>query len=238
VTAAVTGQANDAPAALGIYSYGQLHVAVASTGVITQVYYGHQASPTGAHVGEIASRQYYPGQATWTPWKQLATMDLVSAPGDIKYTAATTPSTGWLKANGAVVSRATYAALFAVIGTAFGAGDGSTTFKLPDLRGEFIRGWSDGRADADAGRALNSVQGDDNKTHVHDYRDRYYNQMASAVTAATYKETLPLNYNNHIGSDDVDSNNTTWLYFDSTTSTSGGTESRPRNIAMLACIKY
>ncbi len=79
VTAAVTGQANDAPAALGIYGYGQLHVAN-NAGIVNQVYYGHQASPTGAHVGEIASRQYYPGQATWTPWKQLATVENNIAP--------------------------------------------------------------------------------------------------------------------------------------------------------------
>lgn len=48
---------------------------------------------------------------------------------------AGTPPTGWLACEGAAVSRTTYAALFAVIGTTYGAGDGSTTFNLPDLRG-------------------------------------------------------------------------------------------------------
>ena len=48
--------------------------------------------------------------------------------------------TGYLLCNGAVVSRATYANLFRVIGTAYGAGDGSTTFKLPDLRDRFLEG--------------------------------------------------------------------------------------------------
>ena len=47
---------------------------------------------------------------------------------------------GWLYCNGAAVSRTTYAELFAVIGTSFGAGNGSTTFNIPDLRGEFLRG--------------------------------------------------------------------------------------------------
>jgi microcystin-dependent protein len=47
---------------------------------------------------------------------------------------------GWLAANGSNVSRSTYAALFAAIGTTYGAGDGSTTFALPDLRGIFVRG--------------------------------------------------------------------------------------------------
>jgi microcystin-dependent protein len=45
--------------------------------------------------------------------------------------------TGFLLCNGAAVSRSTYSALYAAIGTAFGAGDGSTTFNLPDLRGRF-----------------------------------------------------------------------------------------------------
>lgn len=64
---------------------------------------------------------------------------------------------GWLKANGAAVSRTAYADLFSRIGTTFGAGDGSTTFNLPDYRGEFLRGFDDGRG-LDGGRTLNSVQ--------------------------------------------------------------------------------
>ena len=58
---------------------------------------------------------------------------------------------GFLLCNGAAVSRTTYAALFAVIGTSFGSGDGSTTFNIPDLRGEFLRG---------AGTNSHSGQGD------------------------------------------------------------------------------
>lgn len=42
----------------------------------------------------------------------------------------------WLVCDGAAVSRATYAALFAIVGTTFGAGDGSTTFNLPNLQGQ------------------------------------------------------------------------------------------------------
>ena len=47
---------------------------------------------------------------------------------------------GWLQCNGAAVSRTTYAALFAVIGTRYGSGDGSTTFNLPNLHHKFIEG--------------------------------------------------------------------------------------------------
>lgn len=53
--------------------------------------------------------------------------------GAIMDFAMQTPPAGWLLCNGAVVSRTTYAALFAAIGTAWGAGDGSTTFNVPNF---------------------------------------------------------------------------------------------------------
>lgn len=53
---------------------------------------------------------------------------------------ADSPPTGFLVRNGAAVSRTTYAALFAVIGTKYGAGDGSTTFNLPNSIGVFSQG--------------------------------------------------------------------------------------------------
>lgn len=87
-------------------------------------------------------------------------------PGDIKYTARSTAPPGWLKANGALVSRSAYPALFAAIGTRFGAGDGETTFKLPDLRGEFIRGWDDGRG-VDGGREIGELQLGSLQSHGH-----------------------------------------------------------------------
>lgn len=55
--------------------------------------------------------------------------------GDFKVSAQAASHSGWLKCEGAAISRTTYSALFAVLGTAFGAGDGSTTFNLPDGRG-------------------------------------------------------------------------------------------------------
>lgn len=60
--------------------------------------------------------------------------------GKIEWFAFKTVPTGYLVCNGASVSRTTYANLFAVIGTTFGKGDGSTTFKLPDLRDRYIIG--------------------------------------------------------------------------------------------------
>lgn len=73
---------------------------------------------------------------------------------------------GYLKANGAAVSRTAYAALYAAIGTAYGAGDGATTFNVPEARGVFLRGWDDGRG-VDVGRVLGSNQDDAERAHKH-----------------------------------------------------------------------
>ena len=120
---------------------------------------------------------------------------------------------GWLKANGAAVSRTVYANLFAVIGTAYGSGDGRTTFNLPDLRGEFIRSWDDGRT-VDNGRVLGSWQADEFRSHSHGIgisrmTDTDRGSNLSTVSVDTVGQTDP----------------------------AGGIETRPRNIALLACIK-
>jgi len=86
--------------------------------------------------------------------------------GRIGTFAMATPPPGWFRANGAAVSRTVYAALFAKIGTTYGAGDGVNTFNLPDPRGKFIRVLDDGRG-IDAGRILGSSQADETRAHNH-----------------------------------------------------------------------
>jgi len=66
---------------------------------------------------------------------------------------------GFLLCDGSALSRTSYAVLFSAIGTAYGAGDGSSSFNIPDLRGEFIRGTDNGRG-VDAGRQIGSTQSD------------------------------------------------------------------------------
>lgn len=61
-------------------------------------------------------------------------------PGDLKPSAVDAAPTGWLDCNGQLVSRVTYAALFTAIGVIYGAGDGSTTFNVPDIRGRTVVG--------------------------------------------------------------------------------------------------
>ena len=67
-------------------------------------------------------------------------LSAVIPPGTIIHYAGRTVPSGWLICNGANVSRKDYAALFAAIGTTYGAGDGSTTFGLPNLNGRFLEG--------------------------------------------------------------------------------------------------
>jgi microcystin-dependent protein len=126
------------------------------------------------------------------------------------------PPNGWLECNGAAVNRATYAALFAVIGTAFGAGDGSTTYNLPDLRGEFVRGWDHERG-VDAGRELGTGQGDDVKQHTHNF---------TVTGAANYQW-------GYSGPNMVTSNTGGYV----SVSPVGGPETRPRNVALMYVIK-
>lgn len=86
--------------------------------------------------------------------KNLAQKSICAPVGEIFFFAKSTPPEHALACDGAAVSRAAYPELFGAIGTTFGAGNGSTTFNLPDLRGRFIRGTGGNAA------ALGVQQGD------------------------------------------------------------------------------
>lgn len=88
------------------------------------------------------------------PNGSLVKVPLSSPVGAVFFFAKSTPPEHALACDGAAVSRAAYPELFGAIGTTFGAGDGSTTFNLPDLRGRFIRGTGGNAA------ALGVAQGD------------------------------------------------------------------------------
>ena len=90
----------------------------------------------------------------------------VIPPGVVESYAGATAPEGWLICDGSAVSRTTYKELFDVLGTTYGAGDGSTTFELPDCRGEFVRGLDGGRG-VDSGRTLGSAQGFQLGQHNH-----------------------------------------------------------------------
>lgn len=88
-----------------------------------------------------------------TAWTVLAQ---AIPPASVQAYMGSTPPAGWLICDGSAVSRTTYAALFAIIGVACGSGDGSTTFNLPDLRGQFLRG-VDGSAGRDPDRGARTA---------------------------------------------------------------------------------
>jgi len=134
--------------------------------------------------------------------------------GSVTAFAMPTPPEGWLVCDGSAVSRTDYADLFAAIGTVWGDGDQISTFNLPDLRGEFLRGLDAGRG-VDEGRAFASSQLDEFKAHSHGIETWGVNTgMAGKV---------------HMGNGSPFQN--------VPTSETGGTETRPRNVAVTYAIK-
>jgi len=135
----------------------------------------------------------------------------------------------WLECDGAAVLRATYPALYAIIGDRYGEGDGVTTFNLPDFRGKFIRGYDHGIGNdpdaggrtaqdpgGDAGDAVGSIQADEYESHVHQWT--WYDDG----TAPPGLETL--------------NNNATPNVF--TTTATGGNETRPINPYIMMIIAF
>lgn len=161
---------------------------------------------------------------------RLATTEFVGShglpAGSIIWFAGVNAPTGYLKANGALVNRAQYSALFDAIGTIYGVGDGSTTFALPDLRGEFVRGFDDGRG-IDSGRGLGTLQLDATQQVTGTFNTGPYDLGATGAFTQT----------NRGGSMGTGSGNRGTTTFDNARQVRVAAENRPRNVALLACIK-
>lgn len=160
--------------------------------------------------------------------------------GMVAYFATTSAPSGFLKCNGAAISRTTYASLFARIGTTYGAGDGRTTFNLPDLRGEFLRCLDDGR-NVDAGRRLGTAQGDAirNITGAFDTSKGSWAQQFVDFAETSGAFDLIRGNKQWTGDPNNGGNNLpTGFKFDASRVVPTANENRPRNIALLACIKY
>jgi microcystin-dependent protein len=185
--------------------------------------------------------------ANVTAAKLAATLDLssktVTLPaaialpaGAVMPFAINSAPTGWLAADGAAVSRSTYATLFAAISTTHGAGDGSTTFNLPDLRGVFVRGsGSQTISGSTYSGTFAQKQIDQNKAHRHFLFN--VDNVADTDVSAT----------NH-ASDNGSTTGSSGLNYQingsateptlGLSSEDGGTEVRVANIALLYCIKF
>ena len=157
----------------------------------------------------------------------------------VMWPSATVPS-GWLHCNGQSVSRNTYQDLFNVIGDDYGADD-ANHFDVPDMRGLFVRGWANGesedpdrasrtnRGDGTTGDNVGTKQGDINKSHTHDTKldaNRVYGHTVSGD--ATEGVTSPYGNPGHLPG---------WTIPTNLNATSGGNESRPKNIAMMYIIR-
>ena len=166
--------------------------------------------------------------------------------GTVIWYAGNTAPTGYLKANGDSIANGSgttqsittdFSALYAIVGA-----------NLPDLRGEFIRGWDDGKG-TDSGRGIRTSQTDDNKTHTHTTNTTTTTDGSSTKLlegefqgeSQTFSPTGVFSTNGN-ASRDFDSGTGKRIKLDAThnhgMTDSGGTEARPRNVALLACIKY
>lgn len=156
---------------------------------------------------------------------QIATTAFVGAQvasstpaGAVLSFAMNTAPTGWLECDGAAIDRTNYATLFTAIGTTFGEGDGSTTFNIPDLRGVFVRGWANAKLNAgddgiyDAGRNFGTEQADAFKAHSHTFKGA----TGSSGSGTSSRDSVPETQN---------------------TGLTGDIETRPRNVALMYCIK-
>jgi len=157
--------------------------------------------------------------------------------GSVMAFPATSNPTGWLKLNGAPLNRTDYPALWAyaqvsgnivteAVWTAtntgsFSTGNLSTTFRIPDLRGEFVRGWDNSRG-VDSGRGIGVFQQFDIQSHSH--------------TTEVFADRSSGALGNLVYGDEKTYNPPGSIYL--TSSIVGGTETRPRNISLLYCIKF
>ncbi|MDI1263871.1 MAG: hypothetical protein PS018_11500 [bacterium] len=199
---------------------------------ITQIAYPFAAGTSTSSIVPFRRHGYNnAGSLAWTAWESQATVPV----GTTIWVNGTNAPAGFLKENGALLSRATYPALWyyanasgnivseavwsSTSSGAFSTGDLSTTFRLPDSRGEFIRHWDDGRG-RDAGRVIGTVQADALKSHTHNTTAMQEDGLVSDVTAGSVRGGT----NGSRTSGDA--------------STGASSETRPRNVTKLACIKY
>ena len=175
--------------------------------------------------------------ATGLCWAQVGD----SPVGAISFFAMCTAPTGWLVADGSCVSRSTYSGLFAAVGTTYGAGNGTTTFQLPDLRGRFVRGWNNAATGIDPSRAFGSCQCWATERicgTICCIAETFGIFGNGAATSPFFRSSnLPQAGCTPQGSDTSDSGT---LGFDTCRINAerfGATETRPANVALLPCIK-
>ena len=169
---------------------------------------------------EWAANQLVEVQYDGTQYQLISPYQLVVTPfyvGEIRTFAMNAAPSLWYACLGQAVSRTTYATLFAKIGTTYGVGDGSTTFNLPNTQGEFLRGF-DASGAIDPGRVFGSTQADAVQDHKHEYGIGSVNVSGGPSPISTPAGTLFNTLTSGMSTGTV------------------GTETRPKNVAMLFAI--
>ena len=138
------------------------------------------------------------GPSTWSALGGVTTTEMPTGSVITWVGAPSSRPTGWLNCSGLAVSRTTYADLFAVIGTYFGVGDGTTTFNLPDFRGLSLVG----AVSANLGVAVGNTFTDDSQgghTHAtnHTTTATYSSQTAASGHSHTYTASGASNGHTH-----------------------------------------
>lgn len=196
--------------------------------------YKYDATETGADDGDqiVIPDNNGTGSGAWVkqePESKTGTIGLLG------HFPIGTPPTGWLECDGSAISRTTYADLFGIISDDYGPGDGSSTFNLPDYRGQFLRGWDHGagvdpdaasrtdRGDTTTGDAVGTQQADQNDAHTHNlsgsnplkYSGSYYKVWTTGSGDSAFVDAVA-----------------------TTAQSSGGNEARPTNVNVMICIYY
>lgn len=160
--------------------------------------------------------------------------------GAVLYAPTSAVPTGFLECNGDTISRETYSDLFDVISTNFGAGDGSTTFSLPDLRGVFVRCWAHDKTNQggdvyDEGRGIGDIQIQAMAPHAHYIAASMMTAMKNIIAGGAYQvaDASPENTGNldfSLANFPIDGTVANVTYDE--------VEFRPINISLMPIIKY
>jgi microcystin-dependent protein len=255
----------------GITAVSGVATNTASLGTSVTISYGYYESFSGLTVGStyyvgtnggktLTKPQDYPFEigiaVSTTRINFLLKEDPTPAGNVIPYSIATAPA-GYILCNGADISRVTHARLFGVVGTTYGVGDGGTTFGLPELRAEFIRGLDLSRG-VDSGRAIGTSQADATAvnglavTSIPDHTHLLVSDRDTSSTSSSPPNTdQAIIYRKYDGSDSgiysysimgdsingYGSKGRSSLSGGHTPALTGDTETRPANVALAYCIK-
>lgn len=151
-------------------------------------------------------------------------IDAANLVGMIAPFAMSSAPSGWLVCDGSAISRTTYANLFTAISTTWGVGDGSTTFNLPDLRGEFLRGFDGGKG-VDSARTFASFQ--EGSHHLINTGNQIFGIDSGGQRGdVPVTSSVSVRYNSSLNSASLSSSDSRFGM------------ARPRNMAVQYCIKF